>query len=245
MLSKIEFVYKNRFKAGWFTLLKFTKEVKKDPAVKAELTQFSQENTLVKPDTGVIVVKKEARIAKQTSLPRVKLQLQHGIDKEDPEDEKKEETEEARKTPKESKYKASDTRLFLSKITFVHKNRFKSGWFTLLKFMKEVKTNEALREELITFSKENKLDKPETGVVVIVEPVEVKKEKPKPKRPGLTLGGKKPMLMLSHGLDTVDDKVEKRMQEIKENEEVPQPVEEVVQKVEEVLQPVEEVPQIV
>ena len=27
-LSKIEFVWKNRFKAGWFTLLSFTKRIK-------------------------------------------------------------------------------------------------------------------------------------------------------------------------------------------------------------------------
>ena len=109
-------------------------------------------------------------------------------------------------------------RLFLSKITFVHKNRFKNGWFTLLKFMKEVRKNEDLREELITFSKENKLDKPKTGIVVLSQqPVLVEIKKPKV-RPGLTLGAKKPMLVLSHGLDTVDDKVEKRMQEIKESE---------------------------
>ena len=39
MLSKIEFVYKNRFKAGWFTLLKFTKKVRdeEDGVLRAEL----------------------------------------------------------------------------------------------------------------------------------------------------------------------------------------------------------------
>ena len=42
-------MHRNRFKNGWFTLLKFTEQVEKKPALLEELQKFSNENT-IQPD---------------------------------------------------------------------------------------------------------------------------------------------------------------------------------------------------
>jgi len=151
------------------------KKVKETPDIKNELIEFSKNNTIEKPETGVIVVAKPvvdrtaaAKKRPGLSLGKKKFTLTHGLDKDDGEEKKVEEPEAVEVVaPKSNKYKAGLVRLFLSKVTFVHKNRFKSGWFTLLKFMKEVRTNDKLRDELIKFSAENKLVKPDTGVIVV------------------------------------------------------------------------------
>jgi hypothetical protein len=95
--------------------------------------------------------------------------------------------------------------LALSKIEFVYKNRFKGGWFHLLKFMKKVKEQSDINNELIEFSKNNKLVKPESGVIVVSKPV-VDRTVVK-KRPGLSLGKKK--FTLTHGLDKEEEPVQK------------------------------------
>ena len=129
------------------------KKVKETPELKNELTEFSNNNTIVKPeDSGVIVVTKpviERTVVKKKpglSLGKKKFTLTHGLDKDDGEENKildrMEPEPEVVEAPKSSKYKAGLVRLFLSKITFVHKNRYKNGWFTLLKFMKEVRKND-------------------------------------------------------------------------------------------------------
>jgi hypothetical protein len=97
--------------------------------------------------------------------------------------------------------KPMNVKLALSKIEFVYKNRFKGGWFHLLKFMKKVKELPEVKDELIEFSKNNKLVKPESGVIVVLKPTVDRKTVKK--RPGLTLGKK--TFTLTHGLDKEDD----------------------------------------
>lgn len=48
----------------------------------------------------------------------------------------------------------------------LHMLKFKVGWFTMVKYDYAVfeKKNEALREELVAFGKETKLEKPETWI---------------------------------------------------------------------------------
>ena len=67
--------------------------------------------------------------------------------------------------------------------------------------MKKVKETPDIKNELIEFSKNNKIEKPETGVIVVAKPV-VQKNTTGTKRPGLSLGKKK--FTLTHGLDKED-----------------------------------------
>jgi len=76
--------------------------------------------------------------------------------------------------------------------------------------MKKVKDQPDLKNELIDFSKNNKIEKPETGVIVVAKPV-VDRTSVK-KRPGLSIGKK---FTLTHGLDKEDNPVESRTEEDK------------------------------
>ena len=50
-------------------------------------------------------------------------------------------------------------KLFLLALSDLHTNRFKNGWFTLLKFTEQVKQKPHLMDEMRKFS-ETKLEKP-------------------------------------------------------------------------------------
>jgi len=47
-------------------------------------------------------------------------------------------------------------------------NRFKNGWFTLFKFSEKVGENKKYHDELVEFSKNNKIDKPDYLDPVII-----------------------------------------------------------------------------
>ena len=64
--------------------------------------------------------------------------------------------------------------------------------------MNKVKELPDMKKELIEFAKNNKIEKPETGVIVVTKPIIQKNTTSK--RPGLTLG-KKPAFTLTHGID--------------------------------------------
>ena len=64
------------------------------------------------------------------------------------------------KQPPKNKYEdASKVKLFLLSLEDLHTNRFKNGWFTLYKFVEQVKENPALKAEMQEFSKV-KIEKP-------------------------------------------------------------------------------------
>jgi hypothetical protein len=201
-----------------------------DQKLKEELIKFAAENKIEKPETGVVVVLKPTVVKKSSAKPTLKksFTLSHGIDKVDPEEKvfpvekQKSQSVVEESPPKEEKprvvYKPETVKLFLSKIEFVHKNRFKAGWQHLFKFMKKVRTDDGadLRIELIKFAAENKIEKPETGVVVVKKPIVVKKGKGKGK------GMKRPGLLLSHGIDKVDP--EEKVFPVEEQKKVESPV---------------------
>ena len=79
-------------------------------------------------------------------------------------------------------------------------------WYHALKFLKKVKTDDTLRQELCDFSKNNKIEKPKTSVVVVKKTPLVNKSRTGNKglSLGLSLGNKakyKPKFTLSHGID--------------------------------------------
>jgi len=66
--------------------------------------------------------------------------------------------------------------MFVVALDDLHTNRFKQGWFTLLKFTEEVKTKPHVMDEMRDFG-QVKLDKPEVRVFhkVVVDKPKVKK----------------------------------------------------------------------
>ena len=86
----VQDLHKNRFKNGWFTLLKFTDQVLKKPELLDELKKFSSENT-IEPDEWtepVVVFNKPHQQAPSSqkqarSKPRFKPQLNIGVDDDD------------------------------------------------------------------------------------------------------------------------------------------------------------------
>lgn len=67
----------------------------------------------------------------------------------------------------------------------VHMIKFKAGWFTMIKYEYEVfeKKNQALRDELVEFSKQNKMEKPETWLKdIVIKNKFLEKEKEKNKK---------------------------------------------------------------
>lgn len=54
--------------------------------------------------------------------------------------------------------------MFATALDDLHMIKFKQAWFTLIKYDHEVfeKKNQKLREELVEFSAQNKIDKPRT-----------------------------------------------------------------------------------
>ena len=61
--------------------------------------------------------------------------------------------------PKNKYEDASKVKMFLLSLEDLHTNRFKNGWFTLYKFVEQVKENPALKAEMQEFSKV-KIEKP-------------------------------------------------------------------------------------
>ena len=63
-----------------------------------------------------------------------------------------------------SKYPDSAVKMLVVALDDLHMLKFKVGWFTMVKYDYAVfeKKNVALREELVAFGRETKLEKPET-----------------------------------------------------------------------------------
>jgi hypothetical protein len=78
-------VYTNRFKNGWFTLLKFTDHVKEKPHLIDEMRAFGQ-TKLVKPEVTVFRVIKAPVLAKGKSVTLAKLNLKIGLGDDDKDD---------------------------------------------------------------------------------------------------------------------------------------------------------------
>ena len=68
--------------------------------------------------------------------------------------------------PEEKKNRYSDTavKMFATALDDLHMIKFKAGWFTMIKYEQAVfeNKNQALRDELVEFSKQTKMEKPET-----------------------------------------------------------------------------------
>ena len=71
-------LYTNRFKYGWFTLLKFTDHVKEKPHLMDEMRAFG-ETKLVRPEVTVFRVIKAPVLAKGKSVTLAKLNLKIGL----------------------------------------------------------------------------------------------------------------------------------------------------------------------
>ena len=78
-----------------------------------------------------------------------------------------------------SKYAATSVKMFVTALDDVNTNRYKSGWFTLLKFTEQVKLKPDLIDEMRLFG-QTKLDKPVVQVHQAVKSqVKAKKILPK------------------------------------------------------------------
>ena len=94
-------LHKNRFKNGWFTLLRFTNEVNKKAKHLEDLKAWTEENRIEKPEwvQPVIIFDKEKHEEKQPRRRRNsgvrKMNLVIGIDDEDGKEKKKEQREQA------------------------------------------------------------------------------------------------------------------------------------------------------
>lgn len=89
--------------------------------------------------------------------------------------------------PEEKKNRYSDTavKMLATALDDVHMIKFKAGWFTMIKYEYEVfeKKNQALRDELVEFSKQNKMEKPETWLKdIVIKNKFLEKEKEKNKK---------------------------------------------------------------
>ena len=51
--------------------------------------------------------------------------------------------------------------------------RLKEGFYTIMKISNQVKDKPELKQQLITFTQENKIEKPETDVIVKVEEIQI------------------------------------------------------------------------
>jgi len=71
-------LYTNRFKNGWFTLLKFTDQVKEKPHIMDEMRAFG-ETKLVRPEVTVFRAIKAPVLAKGKSVGLAKLNLKIGL----------------------------------------------------------------------------------------------------------------------------------------------------------------------
>ena len=71
---------------------------------------------------------------------------------------------------KKSRYSDTAVKMLATALDDVHMIKFKAGWFTMIKYEYEVfeKKNQALRDELVEFSKQTKMEKPETWLKDIV-----------------------------------------------------------------------------
>ena len=87
----------------------------------------------------------------------------------------------------------------------LHKNRFKNGWFTLLRFTNEVNKKVEYLDELKDWVKNNKIQKPDW-----VEPVIIfDKEKLEGKKPKRRNSGVRKMNLVI-GIDDEDGKQKKK-----------------------------------
>lgn len=75
-------LYTNRFKNGWFTLLKFTDQVKDKPYLMDQMRAFN-ETKLVKPEVTVFRVIKAPVVAKGKPVTLAKLNLKIGLGDDD------------------------------------------------------------------------------------------------------------------------------------------------------------------
>ena len=65
---------------------------------------------------------------------------------------------------KKSRYPDTAVKMFATALDDLHMIKLKAGWFTMIKYEQAVfeNKNQALRDELVEFSKQTKMEKPET-----------------------------------------------------------------------------------
>lgn len=71
-MISVEDVFTNRFKNGWFTLLKFTEQVIEKPHILDEMKEFSK-TKIEKPVVDVYVVEKKEPVVQKKTAKKVAL----------------------------------------------------------------------------------------------------------------------------------------------------------------------------
>ena len=80
-LLSVEDLHNNRFKQGWFTLLKFTEKARAQPELVEEMRVFN-ETKLEKPDVKVFQKVVKAKVVKK-AFKKLNLQIGAGDDEDE------------------------------------------------------------------------------------------------------------------------------------------------------------------
>jgi len=68
-----------------------------------------------------------------------------------------------------SRYDPTSVKLFATCLDDIHMNKYKSGWYTLLKFTEQVKKDQKFMDELRINVKENKIEKPDNWMAKVMD----------------------------------------------------------------------------